>query len=544
MNMLKTHPIDTLKLDHEHLKQISLKQLFADDPSRFQKFSLKAAGLFLDYSKNRITDLTFTHLIYFANAAGLPAQIEALFSGEWVNNTEERPALHPALRDSSDPAFSAIDPQVTAKIQESLVIMQDWVTQLHDRQWLGYSQKPITDIVHIGIGGSYLGPLASTEALMKHPKALPCHFAASIDSVEIEAILQTLNPETTLFIIASKTFTTQETLLTAEHAKTWLRQSAGTQDISKHFIAITANIQNAIDYGISNKQILAFEHGVGGRYSSWSGIGLPIAICVGMTAFRAFLAGAHDMDLHFRNAPFHANMPVILALLGFWYIQFFKSTHHAILPYDYRLRSLPRYLQQLDMESNGKCVQKNGEPVWGNTAPVLFGEIGTNGQHSFHQLLFQGTHVIPCDFIATIQSEALEKDRSVLLSHCLAQSQGLMLGKSARDIEGSLIQNGMEPQKAQLLAKHKAIPGNQPSNTLLISKLTPQTLGSLMALYEHKTFVQGVLWNINSFDQWGVELGKDIAKELLACLKNHTTTPHQDVSTQGLLDYIYKHTAN
>lgn len=528
--MHKSAEFEALNDHYNVLSQIHLSQLFAEDLFRFERFSLEAASLFLDYSKNRITEKTLEQLVAFAQRQNLPAQIEALFCGKPINNTEKRPALHTALRDPSHQPLCVDEINIRPLIAQTLETMAQWVEKLHSGQWLGYSQKPITDIVHIGIGGSHLGPVMFTEALAPyHQSPLGCHFVASVDPAELCTVLQKLKPENTLFILASKTFTTQETLIIADRAKAWVLASAGSQDISPHFLATTAHTKNALDYGIEPEHILPLWDWVGGRYSVWSAIGLPVALCIGMAQFKALLAGAHLMDQHFYAAPLKANMPVILGLLGFWYIQFFNARAHAVLPYDYHLRSLPRYLQQLDMESNGKCVQKNGEPVKGPTAPVLFGEVGTNGQHSFYQLLFQGTHLIPCDFIATLStpSTAAKESRSVLLAHCLAQSRGLMLGKSASDIPGE-----------SELAAHKAISGNQPSNTILIPQLTPHALGALIALYEHKTFVQGVLWNINSFDQWGVELGKDIAKELLRDLLRQKLQGKYDGSTVGLMGRI------
>ncbi len=537
----KTHLLDNLALHYHQIAPLQMQQLFAQDPFRFQRFSLEAAGLMLDYSKNRITEKTLDSLIGFAEAMDLPQKIEDLFSGKPLNTTEKRPALHTALRNPDGQPLSIDNTNITEEIKQTLLTMEKWVTQLRNRQWLGYAKKPLTHFVHLGIGGSHLGPFMVNEALASNDKFPHGHFVASADPIELDTLLKKLNPETTLFIIASKTFTTQETLATARRAKAWLLASAGTQDISPHFIALTANREKAVKLGISPELILPLWDWVGGRFSVWSAIGLPIALKIGMPQFRQLLMGAYHMDQHFRTAPLQNNMPVILGLLSFWYTRFFNTQAQAVLPYDYRLRSLPRYLQQLDMESNGKQVQKNGEPVDGLTAPVLFGEIGTNGQHSFHQLLFQGTHLIPCDFIASIKAAAPFEDRAILLAHCLAQSSALMLGKSAETIQAELIEQGYDAQLATTLATHKTIPGNQPSNTILLNELTPETLGALMALYEHKVFVQGVLWNINSFDQWGVELGKNVAEGLFASLTRQECYTHHDASTKGLLDYICGH---
>lgn len=531
--------LHVLQRHYAELADIHLSTLFNEDSLRFERFSLKAAGLFLDYSKNCITEQSLQHLIQFALTRELPAQIEALFSGQIVNATEARPALHTALRDPSGQPIVVNGKNIVPEINHSLSLMEKIVGLLTTGSWLGYNQLPITDVVHIGIGGSHLGPLLVCEALNSYPKTpLNCHFVASVDACELDGVLRHLDPRTTLFILASKTFTTQETLATADRAKAWLLNNISDIDISRHFLATTAQVDNALSYGIAADCILPFWEWVGGRYSVWSTIGLPIALQYGMATFKELLAGAYDMDMHFRHTPYTTNMPVILGLLGFWYGTFFNATAQAILPYDFNLRSLPRYLQQLDMESNGKRVQKNGQPVEFPTAPVIFGEIGTNGQHSFHQLLFQGTHFIPSDFIATLASSNTQSDHAILLSHCFAQSRALMLGKSADIAQAELIQQGYDLQTATQLALHKAIPGNCPSNTLLIEKLTPHTLGALMALYEHKIFVQGVLWNINSFDQWGVELGKGIAKDILATLQQQKVNSNYDASTTGLVNYV------
>jgi glucose-6-phosphate isomerase len=470
-----------------------------------------------------------------AQNKNLSERIQALFTGECVNATEQRPALHTALR-----APVGTDQTNTQQsIENALTTMDNWVTRLHNGQWKGYDQQAISDVVHIGIGGSNLGPQMVCEALQPYAfTKLRCHFVASVDALELDTLLQTLNPATTLFLIASKTFSTQESLLTADRAKAWLAANAGDQDISTQFIAMTAQRDNALHYGICAENILPFWDWVGGRYSTWSAIGLPIALQFGMPTFRELLAGAHTMDQHFRTAPLDSNMPVIMALLGYWYGAFFDARALAVLPYDYRLRNFPRYLQQLEMESNGKSTQLNGQPVNHATQPILFGEMGTNGQHSFHQLLFQGTHFIPCDFIATLQSHPEKNDRDVLYSHCLAQSRALMLGKSTAEINHELIEQGYSSEQAAKLAAHKTINGNQPSSTLVLEALNAQNLGALMALYEHKVFVQGVLWDINSFDQWGVELGKAVAKDVLDSMRGKNAAVNYDSSTQGLINYF------
>lgn len=535
--MSTTLQLTPLTLHYHQIARLPMQALFEEDPFRFQRFSLEAAGLFLDYSKNRITETTLNQLINFAGSLNLQTQIEDLFTGKPLNTTENRPALHTALRDLSEAALSINHINITAEIKQTLSTMEKWVTQLRSRQWLGYTQKPLTHIVHLGIGGSYLGPSLVHEALSLPRKSPHCHFIAGADLTELNTLLKHLNPQTTLFIIASKTFTTQETLNAANRAKTWLQQFAPTADFSAHFVALTAEKENALRWGISPEYILPLWDWVGGRFSVWSAIGLPIAFTLGMPKFKQLLKGAYEMDQHFRTMPFATNMPVILGLLSFWYTRFFNAHVHAVLPYDYRLRSLPRHLQQLSMESNGKRVQKDGKRVAGPTAPILFGEMGTQGQHSFHQLLFQGTHLIPCDFIAASAGSSKDEDRTMLLAHCLAQSRALMVGQSADEIRDELVKQGCSLEEAEILGKHKAIPGNQPSNTILMKELTAETLGALMALYEHKTFVESVLWQINPFDQWGVELGKNIAREIEGNLRGEVDK-ELDPSTQGLVAYI------
>jgi glucose-6-phosphate isomerase len=536
-----------LQTHYAKISPIHMRELFHDDTHRFTHFSLQTTHLFLDYAKNRITPETMHLLIELAENKHLREHIEALFSGKNVNMTEHRPALHTALRDLSDTPLYVDGINIKDDIKHILDMMRRFVGKLHDGGWKGYNGQAMTDVVHIGMGGSHLGPVMAVEALSNHFKHTwegRCHFVSSLDATELDQTLKNLNPATTLFLVASKTFSTQETLMNAQRAKNWL-QRATSENIDGHFIALTAETKNALQWGIASDHIFTVWNWVGGRYSLWSSMGLPIAIMIGMDEFEALLAGAHDMDTHFQHTAFQENMPVILALLNFWYSVFFHSSTHAVLPYDYRLRSLPRYLQQLTMESNGKSVRCDGTSLDMPSAPILFGEKGTDGEHSFYQLLLQGTHLIPCDFIATLNHHDPEPQQPLLLAHCFAQSRALMLGKTKKEVIATMLKQGFTEAEAKKYAPHKMVAGNQPSNTILMQELTPQTLGALIALYEHKTFVEGVLWSINSFDQYGVELGKQLAEDITQRLVGHDETLQFDASTEGLLAYciLKKNTA-
>lgn len=468
-----------------------IKTLFEQDSKRVQNFSLLWQEFFFDYSKNQITEEVRDALIQLALARSLPNAIQGLFEGAIFNTTEDRPSLHMALR----------QPQSSDNIMAEREKMRQIVEALNSKTWVGSTGKPITDIVNIGIGGSDLGPVFTTQAL-SHYKVSPIsfHFISNIDPFPLEAVLKHLNPETTLFIVSSKTWSTLETLGNARAAKEWLVKNLGNEQsaLQNHFIGITAAPQKALDFGIPASHILQFWDWVGGRYSIWSAIGLPLAISIGMENFLEFLSGAHEMDMHFKTAPLDQNLPALLALIGIWNINLLGADSHAILPYDYQLRALPDYLQQLDMESNGKSVQQNGKAVCVATGPIIWGQMGTNGQHAFYQLLHQGTHFIPVDFILTANRQTeLPKHYDDLIANCLAQAQALMTG-TAEELSSQI-----GPQEI--------MPGNRPSNLLMLQSLSPKTLGALIALYEHKVFVQGFIWNINSFDQPGVELGKKIA---------------------------------
>jgi len=535
----------------EHYKQIAnihMRDLFRDDQERFNKFSIAirnrhACSLpVLDYSKNRITSETINLLCELAKTADLSSHIEQMFSGKIINTTEQRAVLHTALRNSGDTAILLNGKDIMPTIRVTLTKMLQCAENIKHGKWKGYSGKSITDVVNIGIGGSDLGPRMAVSALTPYiSNNIKCHFVSNVDGTHISETLKYLNPETTLFIIASKTFTTQETLCNANTAKEWLEQKANSKNANKmHLIAVTANPQRAIEFGINKNNIYPFWDWVGGRYSLWSAIGLPIAIAIGAENFQQLLAGAHAMDNHFRNTPFEKNMPVIMALLGIWNINFFNCKTHAIIPYDQYLHFLPAYLQQLEMESNGKHVHMDGSSVEYATAPVIWGSVGSNGQHAFHQLLLQGTQTVPVDFIIPIHTHnPIGQHHMLLFANCLAQSKALMQGKTEQQAIQELIDQGMNETNAKKLATHKVIFGNVPSNTILIDKITPYTLGTLIALYEHKVFAQGIIWGINSFDQWGVELSKQLTKNIIPSLQDPKIIKNLDSSTCGLIKYYH-----
>jgi glucose-6-phosphate isomerase len=529
INILQTHAWQQLEQHFDTLKNERMVDFFAEDKERACKFSLTAAGLLLDYSKNRITSDTLKLLCDLAESVNLKHHIEDLFTGKPVNNTEDRPALHTLLRDPSN----------NKEITETLHQMELFINSIYQGEWLGHTGKPITDIVNIGIGGSDLGPRLMCDALKTYQQNhVRVHFVANIDGTDIFNILRQLTPETTLFIIASKSFTTIETLTNAETAKKWLLHSIPDKTaIKHHFVAVSAKPERAVDFGIAEDNVFAFWDWVGGRFSLWSAIGLPIALAIGMENFKQLLHGAHAMDCHFREAPLEKNMPVLLALISIWYINFFHCAAQAIIPYDENLALLPNYLQQLDMESNGKSVDKDGDDIFYETAPIIWGGVGSNGQHAFHQLLHQSRRIIPVDFIIAIHnSHPYPQQHELLYYNCVAQSQALLFGLSKEQAFCDLFAENLPDEPARQLAKHKAIPGNKPSNTLVLDKLSPQSLGALIALYEHKVFVQGIIWQINSFDQYGVELGKHLAKSL----QHVNKTDSLNSSTQQLLDLLKK----
>ncbi|SMH60811.1 glucose-6-phosphate isomerase [Azospirillum agricola] len=519
-----------------------MRDLFAADPGRFDAFSLEAAGLFLDYSKNRATKDTLGLLLDLARQQDVEGWRDRMFAGEPINLTEKRAVLHTALRNRSDRPVRVDGRDVMPDVRAVLERMNAFATAVRDGAWTGYTGQPITDVVNIGIGGSDLGPVMVTEALkpFAHPH-VALHFVSNVDGTHLAETLKWLDPDTTLFVIASKTFTTQETLTNAHSARRWFLESAGDEaHVAKHFVAVSTNEAEVVKFGIDPANMFGFWDWVGGRYSLWSAIGLPIAIAIGPERFAELLDGAHAMDEHFRTAPLERNMPALLGLLGVWYRNFWDASSYAVLPYDQYLHRFAAYLQQLDMESNGKSVTRGGEPVDHDTGPVLFGEPGTNGQHAFYQLIHQGTSLIPCDFIAAaashnpIGAEAGAHHR-ILLSNVFAQAEALMRGKTADEVRAEMAKAGKAPEEVEALVPHRVFPGNRPSNTILVKSLTPAALGALIALYEHKVFVQGIVWDINSFDQWGVELGKQLAGAILPELTAGPREGAHDSSTTGLM---------
>ena len=530
----------------QHFDDIKTQQMcdwFAADPERFQRFHISAAGLNLDFSKNRITSDTLSLLAELAEERQLADKIQAMFAGELVNQSEKRPALHTALRNFSSRPVIADGEDVMPEVRSTLKRIEEFCWRIRRHQWRGYSNKPFTDVVSIGIGGSFLGPKLASAALKPYwDSSLNIHYLSNIDGSNITEILHQLNPATTLFIVQSKSFGTQETLKNALACRHWFLDNGGSEaDLARHFAAVSANVEKAVEFGIAEENIFPMWDWVGGRYSLWSAIGLPLALAIGADNFRDMLQGAFLMDEHFRTAPLDKNMPVVMALLGIWYINFFGMSSHAILPYDHYLRSLPTHLQQLDMESNGKSVTQQGVAVDYQTGPIIWGGVGTNGQHAFHQLLHQGTHFAPCDFILPMQSHnPIDNFHAMLASNCLSQSQALLQGKSEQEAFDELIAGGMDEAQASVLAKQKAIPGNRPSNTLYFPRTTPKTLGALIALYEHKVAAQGMIWDVNSFDQWGVELGKQLGDKVLNALEQQESNASFDGSTQGLIDAWHK----
>jgi glucose-6-phosphate isomerase len=518
-------------------KTWQMRDLFAEDPDRFERFSDEAAGLFLDYSKNRLDGRTLELLVGLARERGLEARRDAMFAGEKINNTENRAVLHTALRAPRGATLVVDGQEVNADIHAVLDRVKTFTDAVRSGDWLGHTGKPITDIVNIGIGGSDLGPKMVVLALRHyaHPR-LRMHFVSNVDGHDMDAALAQVDPETTLFIVASKTFTTAETMMNAQTARAWFLQHAPEEALAKHFVAVSTNTEAIKTFGIDPANMFPFWDWVGGRYSVWSAIGLPVALAVGFGYFKDFLAGAHELDEHFRSAPLEQNLPTLLALVGFWNRQFLDCASVSIAPYHQDLNRFPAYLQQLDMESNGKRVTRDGQPVDTPTCPAIWGECGTNGQHAYFQLLHQGTDVTPMDFIAALRpAHEMDNHHTALLANCFAQSEAFMKGKTAIEVRADLQAQGLPAEEVERLTPHKTFPGNRPSNTILMERLTPSTLGALIALYEHKTFVQGVLWDVNSFDQWGVELGKVLAKKIEAELAGEPAPGQHDSSTNGLI---------
>ncbi len=520
-----------------------LRQLFAREPARFQSFSLHLDDLLLDYSKNRVTAETMGLLMALARQADLATWRERMFAGDRINLTEDRAVLHVALRNRSNRPILVDGDDVMPAVNAVLARMRSFTEAVRGGQWRGHGGQTITDIVNLGIGGSDLGPVMVCQALTPFQRAdLRPHFVSNVDGAHLADTLAGLDPARTLFVVASKTFTTQETMTNAASARAWLVERLGDdRAVAKHFVAVSTNAKAVAGFGIDTANMFEFWDWVGGRYSLWSAIGLPIALAIGMDRFEQLLAGAHAMDEHFRTAPLERNMPVLLALLGIWYRNFLGAASYAILPYDQHLARLPAYLQQGDMESNGKFVRRDGTRVDYATGPIIWGEPGTNGQHAFYQLLHQGTELIPADFLAAAESlTPLGDHHAKLLANFLAQTEALAFGRSKTEARAELAAQGLEGEALEALLPHKVFEGNRPTNSILYRQLDPFTLGRLIALYEHKIFTQGIIWQINSFDQWGVELGKQLAQSILPDLAGDSShvTKERDSSTNGLIGAI------
>lgn len=546
MARLTQHPSWHALSEHQaNISSIKMRDLFAEDPDRFNNFSLKLEDLLLDYSKHRITKETLDLLFQIAREAKIEDWRERMFSGEKINITENRAVLHTALRNRSNTPVYVDGKDVMPGVNAVLDQMRVFSEKVRTGEWTGYTGKKITDIVNIGIGGSDLGPVMVCDALKPYASDdLNVHFVSNIDGAHLVRALEHCNPETTLFIIASKTFTTQETMTNAHSARRWFLETAKDESfVAKHFVALSTNAKAVTAFGIDANNMFAFWDWVGGRYSLWSAIGLSIALYVGMDNFEALLEGGHAMDQHFRTAPLEQNMPVILALVGVWYNNFFHSDTHAILPYDQGLSRFAAYMQQADMESNGKFMCRDGTRVQYKTGPVIWGEAGTNGQHAFYQLIHQGTPLVPADFIMPIHSHYKVgtngyQHHKILMANFLAQTQALMLGKTEEEAQKELENQGLKGEALKRLLPHKIFEGNRPTTSILFDQLTPRSLGMLIALYEHKIFVQGIIWDINSYDQWGVEYGKQIASQILPQLTNDEIVGNYDSSTNGLINYI------
>lgn len=526
---------------HHHQQatcQLAMKDLFLHDKARFNRFSVELDGLLLDYSKNRVTDDTMALLFELADQVHLAEWMQRMRRGERINLSEDRSVLHTALRLPIDQSLELDGQDRAADVHAMLSRMQVFTNAVRSGSWKGYSGKAITDVVNLGIGGSDLGPRVVAEALRPYAQPeITLHFVSNVDGQHIAQTLTRLNPETTLFIVASKSFTTPETLLNAKQARQWFLKSAVASDMVHHFVAVSANADAVVAFGIDPANRFSLWDWVGGRFSVWSAVGLPVMLAIGYENFRSFLDGGYAMDCHFFSAPFPRNIPVILALLGIWYNNFYGAHSYAILPYDHGLRRLPAHIQQLDMESNGKRVGRDGEPLKFDTGPVIWGEEGVNSQHAFFQLLHQGTRLVPCDFIIPMNSHYdIDQHHKILVANCFAQTKALMLGKTEAEVVAEM--KGLPDNLVDKLIPHKLFPGNQPSNTIVLDKITPYSLGMLISLYEHKVFVQGIIWGINSFDQWGVEYGKQLAEHILPQLSHKDEEPLHDSSTQGLIRHF------
>jgi len=533
-----------LKKHRQRLGDSHMRDWFAREPDRFARYSMQVEGLLLDYSKNIITDHTMGLLVKLAHARGLNDGIERMFSGDAINCTEQRAVLHTALRNRSHNPVMVDGEDVMPKIDHVLKQMRGFVDGIHHGEHLGYSGKKITDIVNIGIGGSDLGPVMATEALKPFAhKGIRSHFISNIDGTQMAETLKLLHHETTLFVIVSKTFTTQETMTNAHSARDWFFTRGGNKKaVAHHFVAVSTNEAAVAKFGIGHNHMFTFWNWVGGRYSIWSAVGLSVALSIGMDHFKAMLDGAHAMDCHFRTTPLERNAPVVLGLLGIWYRNFFDAASHEILPYDQYMHRFAAYLQQGDMESNGKSTTREGDAVDYSTGPIIWGEPGTNGQHAFYQLIHQGTKLVPCDFLAPIDSKnPIGQHHTILLSNFFAQTEALMRGKTTEEVRMELEKKGLSHDDLEALLPHKVFQGNKPSNSILFQRLNPQTLGGLIAMYEHKIFVQSVIWDINAYDQWGVELGKELARSILPELMFDDEVDSHDASTNGLINYYKTH---
>ena len=549
MSQINQSPIwQSLNQHKKDIESISLREMFKSDPNRFNQFHIQFNDLLLDYSKHRISKETISLLVKLAKEADVEGWRNRMFEGEKINSTEHRAVLHTALRNQNISPIISDGEDVMPKIKNVLKKMRRFSEEVRSGQWKGFTGKAITSVINIGIGGSDLGPAMVCQALKAYgSKTITPYFVSNVDGADLSQALEKCNPETTLFIIASKTFTTQETMTNAFSARDWfLKAAKDNQHIKKHFVALSTNQHVVSEFGIDTENMFEFWDWVGGRYSLWSAIGLSIALYIGMDGFEDLLKGGFEMDEHFKTAPIEQNIPMMMGLLGIWYINFFNFPTHAILAYDQGLSKLAPYLQQADMESNGKFINRDGEHIDFHTGPVIWGEVGTNGQHAFYQLLHQGTEIVPADFIMPIESQyALGKDgnehHKILLSNFIAQTQSLMLGKTYNEARAEIEKQGYEGEDIESFIPQKTFEGNRPTSSILFKKLTPKTLGQIIAMYEHKIFTQGIIWNINSFDQWGVEYGKQIAKQVLPKLSEKTPTDNFDSSTNGLINYIKKY---
>jgi glucose-6-phosphate isomerase len=540
MSLLTDTPAWKALAQHrQEMASVHMRELFAANPDRFARFSLRLGDILFDYSKNRISEKTMTLLLGLAQEVRLTDAICGMFAGERINTTEKRAVLHTALRNRSNRPILVEDRDVMPEVNRVLAQMRSFSEAVRSGAWTGYTGQRITDVVNIGIGGSDLGPQMVTSALAHYTRPdLRAHFVSNVDGTHLAETLKRLRPEATLVIVASKTFTTQETMINAASARAWFLTAAkDPAAVAKHFVAVSTNGPAVSRFGIDTRNMFEFWDWVGGRYSLWSAIGLPIALAIGMDRFEGLLAGAHLADEHFRTAPLGQNIPAIMGLLGIWYNNFFGAETHAILPYDQYLARFPAYLQQADMESNGKSVTKAGARVGYSTGPVVWGEPGTNGQHAFYQLIHQGTKLVPCDFLAPAQTlNPFGEHHSILIANYLAQTEALMKGKTPAEARADLIAAGVSGADLELLVAAKTFEGNRPSNSFLFKRLTPETLGTLIAFYEHKIFTQGIVWNVNSFDQMGVELGKQLAKAIEPELRGDAPVGSHDASTNGLIN--------